>query len=72
MGTTYEKYPKPAPDKNAGRSATQVSDRHTGGGLMGAAGAMGKYTDTGDGMENESGISGGKKKKGNPGHKMSY
>jgi hypothetical protein len=66
--TTYLKHPQPSPDKNAGRSATQVSDRHAGGGQMGSSGSMGKGQDTGDGMENEKGVSGGKKKAG----KMSY
>ncbi len=51
----YKVPPKPAPDKNAGRSATPVSDRHAGGGQMGSSGAMGKGQSTGDGMENESG-----------------
>lgn len=51
----YLKPPKPSPDKDAGRSATPVSDRHGGGGPMGSSGAMGKSQKTGDGMENESG-----------------
>lgn len=67
MGTTYLKHPQPSPDKNAGRSATVVSDRmKVGAGQMGSSGSMGKGQSTGDGMENEGG--GGKKKKGNPGH----
>ncbi len=65
MGTTYDKYPKPGPDKNAGRSATKVSDRmKPGGGQMGSSGSMGKHQNTGDGMENEKGAG-----KSNPGHK---
>lgn len=64
--TTYLKHPQPSPDKKAGRSATPVSDRHSGGGQMGSSGAMGKHQDTGDGMENESGAGKGRKK-GNPG-----
>ena len=55
MGTTYEKYPKPSPDKTAGRSATKVSERHSGGDQKGSSGAMGKSQSTGTGMENESG-----------------
>ena len=63
--TDYLKYPKPKADKNAGRSATVVSDRHKpGGGQMSSSGSMGKHQSTGDGMENESGVGGGKK---NPG-----
>ncbi len=58
--TTYLKHPQPSPDKNAGRSATEVSGRHSGGDQMGSSGSMGKSQSTGDGMENERG--GGKKK----------
>ena len=55
----YLKPPKPSPDKNAGRSAKQVSDRQSGGGQMGSSGSMGKHQKTGDGMENEKGVKGG-------------
>lgn len=74
MGTTYLRHPKPSPDMDAGRSATKVSDSMKGMGQMGAEGTMGKYSETGDGMENESGVGKGKKGKmkygsHNPGHK---
>lgn len=59
MGTTYLKYPKPSPDMDAGRSATEVSESMKGGGQMGAEGTMGKAQKTGDGMENEKGSSKG-------------
>lgn len=57
--TDYVKYPKPKADKNAGRSASKVSnapraDQHH------KDGTMGKHQRTGDGMENNRG-GGGKK-----------
>ena len=74
MGTTYLQHPKPSPDMDAGRSATKVGESMKAGGQDAAAGAMGKNTKTGDGMENESGVGKGKKKgmkygSHNPGHK---
>ena len=53
--TDYKKSPMPKPDKNAGRSAKQVSQPMKGSGQMGSHGSMGKNTKTGDGMENEKG-----------------
>jgi len=54
MGTTYDKYPKPNPEMDAGRSAKKVSDSMKGGGQDSAEGTMGNQK-TGDGMENEKG-----------------
>lgn len=51
----YKVPPKPAPDMDAGRSATKVSDSMKGGGQDSAHGTMGKHQKTGDGMENEKG-----------------
>lgn len=51
----YKVPPKPAPDMDAGRSATKVSDAMTGSGQDTADGTMGKAQKTGDGMENEKG-----------------
>lgn len=50
MGTTYEKYPKPKADKDAGRSAKQVSSVK-GGQQHDISGAMGKHQKTGTGKE---------------------
>ena len=66
MGTTYEKYPQPGPDMDAGRSATKVSDSMKGKGQETADGPMGKAHKSGDGMENEKGVGG------NPGHGSSH
>ncbi len=55
MGTTYLKHPKPAPDMDAGRSATPKGGPMTGKGQDTADGTMGKAQKTGDGMENEKG-----------------
>ena len=60
----HKMYPYPHPDMDAGRSAKKVSDSMKAGGQDATAGAMGKGTKTGDGMENEKGSSHGSSHKG--------
>lgn len=56
----YEVPPKPAPDMDAGRSASKVSDRMKSGGQDTSDGAMGKSQKTGDMLGD--GVHGGSKK----------
>lgn len=51
----HKMYPYPKPDMDAGRSAKKVGESMKAGGQDAAAGAMGKHTKTGTGMENEKG-----------------